>query len=50
MRICTINRSRLLDGPPLPLPNGATFDPILALHVLDKYGLPDGYPFVLDGD
>lgn len=50
MRICTINRSRLLDGPPLPLPNGATFDPILALDVLDKYGLPDGYPFVLDDD
>lgn len=50
MRITTIDRGLLLDGPALPLPNGATFDPILALEVLDRYGLPDGYPFILDDD
>ncbi|KUG55498.1 hypothetical protein AVL61_05025 [Kocuria rosea subsp. polaris] len=40
----------MLDGPPLLLPNGRTFDPSIALEVLDRHGLPDGYPFVLDDD
>lgn len=50
MRISTIDRALLLGGPPLPLPHGQTFDPIIALEVLDRYGLPDGYPFALDDD
>lgn len=50
MRICTIDRSLLLDGQALPLPRGSAFDPALALEVFDRYGLPDGYPFVLDDD
>lgn len=50
MRVCTLSRTLLLGGPVLPLAPGRSYDPQRALRVLDRYGLPDGYPFVLEDD
>jgi integrase len=49
LRVYSIDRRRMLGGS-LVLPGGESHDPADTVAVLDRLGLPDGFPFVLDDD